>query len=52
VRYRHTGPELGRYVSRQSIELFEDREWYRRDGALDLNGVLTAWNERLAYAGR
>jgi PAS domain S-box-containing protein len=43
-------PDLDRYVSDGSIEMFLAREWYLRGGKLDLQRVIAAWNEKLAEA--
>ena len=43
-------PDLDRYESDQSIELFTGEEWYLQGGTLDLNRTTNAWSEKLDQA--
>jgi hypothetical protein len=47
---RQTVPELDRYVSNRSIEMFLGREWYLKGGTFDKKRVTNAWNEKLDQA--
>jgi len=43
-------PGFDQYLADQSIEIVAARDWYLRDGAFDLNRVISGWNEKLARA--
>ena len=47
---RQAVPELDRYVSDLSIEMFVARDWYFDGGKLDLHKVITGWNDKLDRA--
>src|SRR6202140_678063 len=43
-------PDFKRYLSDQSIEIVEARDWYFPDGQFDLNRAIRGWNEKLEHA--
>jgi signal transduction histidine kinase len=47
---RREVPEIDRYVSHRSIEIFDSREWYLKGGTFDLRRATTSWNEKLDQA--
>jgi PAS domain S-box-containing protein len=47
---RRAIPDLARYEADGSIEIRQGREWYLSAGALDLNGLIGAWDKKLAQA--
>ncbi|HBB89386.1 MAG TPA: hypothetical protein DC047_17420 [Blastocatellia bacterium] len=50
-------PNLDQHRSEQNIAIFSSSEWYLKDGAVNLDDVLSTWNEKLndalarGYAG-
>ena len=43
-------PDLDRYLSGGSIEMFAAREWYLERGKFELQRVTSAWNDKLSGA--
>jgi PAS domain S-box-containing protein len=43
-------PDLARYEADGSIEIHQGREWYLSAGALDLRGLIGAWEKKLTQA--
>jgi PAS domain S-box-containing protein len=43
-------PNLDRHQSDQSIEMFTGSDWYLKGGTVNLDSVLTIWNEKLNNA--
>jgi signal transduction histidine kinase/PAS domain-containing protein len=43
-------PDLDQYLADESIEIVTARDWYFPDGQVDLNRVISGWNEKLAHA--
>jgi C4-dicarboxylate-specific signal transduction histidine kinase len=43
-------PDLDRYLSGGSIEMFPAREWYLERGKFELQRVTSAWNDKLSGA--
>src|SRR5258708_5462285 len=47
---RRAVPDLARYEAEGSIEIHQGREWYLSAGALDLKGLIGAWDKKLTQA--
>jgi PAS domain S-box-containing protein len=47
---RRAMPDLDRHLSDQSIEMFAGRDWYVKEGTIDLDGVITVWDQKLNQA--
>jgi PAS domain S-box-containing protein len=47
---RQAVPDLDRYASDRSIEIFFSRDWYLKEGAFDLDRAMNACNEKLRQA--
>jgi PAS domain S-box-containing protein len=47
---RQVVPELDRYESERSIEIFFSRDWYLKEGTFDLDRAMNACNEKLKQA--
>jgi PAS domain S-box-containing protein len=47
---RRAIPDLARYEAHGSIEIRQGREWYQSAGALDLKGLIGAWDKKLTQA--
>jgi PAS domain S-box-containing protein len=47
---RRAVPDLERYEADRSIEVHQGREWYLNAGAIDLRGLIGAWEKKLAEA--
>jgi PAS domain S-box-containing protein len=47
---RRAIPDLERYEADGSIEIHQGREWYLSAGALDLKGLMGAWDKKLRQA--
>jgi PAS domain S-box-containing protein len=43
-------PDLGRHLSKGSIEILDGRDWYFQDDSLKLEKVTRAWDEKLKRA--
>lgn len=43
-------PEMARYQSAGSLEVISQSEWYLKENRFERQGVLNAWQERLAWA--
>ena len=47
---REAVPQFDHYLSKQSIEIFDGRDWYLKGGSFNSNRVMTSWNEKLDRA--
>jgi PAS domain S-box-containing protein len=47
---RQTVPDLERHEAEGSIEIHQGREWYLSAGAIDLRGLIGAWDKMLTRA--
>jgi PAS domain S-box-containing protein len=43
-------PDFDRHFSDQSVEIFAGRDWYVKEGTIDLDGVINIWKEKLDQA--